>query len=228
MRWPLSTSVTLVLRGERRARRRRGPSGLRRSACPVRRDISPGCGVSTRQRRPAVEACPTSASASSTIGPAKASQRARTSAAIPCGPGPGRSRSRSCPSASIASDRVRSSGAVISSGACAAICGNARSADATVTRPAPARSAPSRHRRRAGLAARSRRPPARARRCPCVPRAAAARAVRGTSPARPARAGHRRRTASAGLPIAPTTSSPTWSQFGGSACATLGAVKVTV
>ena len=125
-------------------------------------------------------------------------------------------------------DSVSGSGSVISSGACDAISAIALSADATVTSPAPARSAASPAIAAAPVLPRD---PATTSTWPNVPLCPAGRARRQQL------AEHRRLHQreprrpsynSGGLPIAPTISSPMWSQFGGIACATFGAVKVTV
>ena len=124
-------------------------------------------------------------------------------------------------------DSVSGSGSVINSGACDAISAMALWAEATVTSPAPARSADSPAIAAAPVLPRE---PATTSTWPYVPLCPAR--ARGASSSRNIAGSTSESHASAynsgGLPIAPTISSPMWSQFGGMACATFGAVKVTV
>ena len=122
---------------------------------------------------------------------------------------------------------VSLSGTVISSGACEAICAIALWAEATVTRPAPARRAANPD--MAGAPVFPREPPT-TRTWPKVPLcpsrglgASSSRNIRGSTTD-----SHASSYSDSGLPIGPTCSSPAWLQFGGSTSAGLGAVNVMV
>ncbi len=214
---------------------------------PTRRAISPGCGVrmvGTSRRsaesapgRPSAGASAFRPSASTRIGTGQARTNACTSARVEGSwprPGPitteSRSpaswSSRSMPASERLPEPVAGSGSVISSGRDAATIGRHGSGVATVTRPAPERSAPA--------AASTAAPvfpiePATTSTWPKSPLCAPGRRRANASPTSRSSSrksdGSEAATAAGGMPMSATTSSPTASQAGGSTCPRFGAAE---
>ena len=240
VRWPFSTSVTSRVAWRRRAPCPRGPSALRRWILPVSRAISPGCGVSTRMR----SRRPGRLARSGRRHPAPSAvrtprrgvhQRRRSPAARPS---PGPIAITVLPSASgfqVGGDGDRAVRRLFAAARSSTPARARRSAESR-SRPRPPSPAPRPRAARPG-------PPWPAR--PVLPReprhhqhVAEGALVPAARPRRQQFAEHRRLdqrqpthpsySDSAGCRWRPPCSSPTWSQFGGSTCAGLGAVNVTV